>query len=172
MLSPIHFPKSLLLSLGFLFPFFAFYHGKLPSTLPNYTHTSPCFLAVKLKSEKTHNSTQPNLTYISIHIFNWFLFGAIFFLVLVLAARISCLFTCIFNLYSRFSNLRRKMQVIATSILHAPSTWLFLLLIAKLLKSHYCFYFLTAQSPFSALTFEFSPHICPLPLFGSHWGYR
>lgn len=171
MLSPIHFPK--LLSLGFLFPFSEFYHRKLPSTLPNYTYTFPCLLAVKLKSERTHNSSQPTLTYISICIFNWFLSWAILFLFLFLLHGISCSCKCIFNFYSRLCNLKRKMEVIATSILHTPSTWLFLLLLlARLLKPHYCFYFLTAQSPFSALKFEVSPHICPLSLFSSHWGHQ
>ena len=138
-----------------------FCHSKLPAALPNYTHTSPCLLIVKLKSERTSPSpilpTTPFVfSFDSPTLSSWSIFC--FF---VPAPYISSSFKCIFYLYPRFSNLKRKIQVTATSILHTPSTWLLLLhFIAKLLKLRYCFYFLTAHSPLSVLKFDFSPHIC------------
>lgn len=143
---PVHYYYSYAFS--FLSLHFPTAHSN-PATL--YINISPCLLAVELKSEPT-SPPQPNLTYFSIHIFDWFLH---LFLIHLLLAFNSCsmyrllvqMLRYIFHLHSRFSELRRKVQVAATSILYVPFTQFSLLLIVRLFKSHSLF--LLPYCPFS-----------------------
>lgn len=143
--SPLHYYYSYAFS--FLSLHFPTAHSN-PATL--YTNISLCLLAVELQSKST-SPPQPNLTYVSIHIFDRFLH----LFLIHLSAFSSCsmyqllvqMLRCIFHLYSRFSELRRKVQVAATSILYVPFSQLPLLLIARLFKSHSLF--LLPYCPFS-----------------------
>lgn len=119
---------------GFLFPTLHFIQQTSPS---------PCS---ESEISKKHNST-PVQSYLSLFNVLWILVLLIHFL-LVFAPRICFLFKCIFNIYSTFSEFKRKSLVAATSVLHAPFTQLPLhLSIAKLLKSHSLF--LLPYCPFS-----------------------
>ena len=95
MLCHIQFPKLLLLFLGFLFPSWHFTIAKLLQPC-HLTHTSPCLLAVNLKSEKNPHFTHAH-SYLFCSCFvclsrlsSW----PIFFLLSVLASCVSCSFRC------------------------------------------------------------------------------
>ena len=95
MLCHIQFPKLLLLFLGFLFPSWHFTIAKLLQPC-HLTHTSPCLLAVNLKSEKNPHFTHAH-SYLFCSCFvclsrlsSW----PVFFLLSVLASCVSCSFRC------------------------------------------------------------------------------
>lgn len=158
MLSHTKFPKLLVVLLSS--PPLYFTTADLPQ--PCHLVHKHFFLSPEIKrNPKLHPSPillmSPLIFFLFSYVYSW----SIFLLFSVLTPCINFSSKYIFNLYSRYSELRRKIQVTASCSLNAPFTQLPHLLIAKVLKSHSLFLF--SYCPFSIQCTEVWPRSLYLP---------